>query len=133
MNNKSMTNDIQSRADIRAIVELFYDLSFEDERLGDIFKNIAPLKLETHIPLVVDFWEGILFDVFTYKGNVTEAHFSVNGLTPLTKADFDLWLSYWIKAIDTLFKGELAEKMKFRATSIANIMSYKMDYINQHK
>lgn len=126
-----MKSDIQNRADIHSIVDLFYKLSFEDTRLGDIFKNIAPLDLQTHIPIVVDFWEGIVFDIFSYKGNVTEKHFSLNSLSPLTKSDFDLWLFYWQKAVDTLFEGELAEKIKFRAESIAGIMSYKMDYINQ--
>lgn len=124
-------SDVKNRADIQSIVERFYELSFQDERLGDIFKNIAPLHLEEHIPLVVNFWEGIVFDVYTYKGNVTEKHFSVNSLTPLTKFDFDLWLSYWQQAIDELFEGEFAENMKYRANSIANIMSYKLDYINQ--
>lgn len=128
-----MKKDIQTRADIILLIETFYQYSFEDERLGAIFKHISPLNLDTHIPLVADFWEGILFDVFTYKGNVTEKHFSVNDKTPLTKIDFDLWFSYWSKAIDDLFEGEIADKAKYRANSIANIMSYKMDFINQQK
>jgi hemoglobin len=125
--------DIENRTDIVEIITLFYKYSYQDERLGAIFKHIAPLDLTTHIPLVADFWEGILFDVFTYKGNVTEKHFSVNTKTNLSKEDFDLWYSYWQKAVDELFAGELAEKAKFRAQSIANIMSYKMDYINEKK
>ena len=126
-----MKNDITSRNDIEQIIVRFYELSFQDERLGRIFKEISPLHLETHIPLVTDFWEGILLDGDKYRGNVTEKHFAVNSLTPLRKPDFDRWYSYWEKAVDDLFEGEKAEMAKFRAHSIADIMSYKMDYINQ--
>lgn len=125
-----MKKDITTRNDIEQIIVRFYELSFQDERLGRIFKEISPLHLETHIPLVTDFWEGILLDGDKYRGNVTEKHFTVNSLTPLRKPDFDRWYSYWEKAVDDLFEGEKAEMAKFRARSIADIMSYKMDYIN---
>lgn len=125
--------DICNREDILHLITLFYTLSFEDERLGAIFKDIAPLHLETHIPVVADFWEGILLDANTYRGNVTEKHFSVNTRTPLTGEDFDRWYQYWEMAVDTLFNGEKAETAKFRARSIADIMSYKMDHINTQK
>lgn len=126
-----MKHDIQNRKDIEDIIVRFYELSFEDERMGEIFKEISPLHLESHIPIVTDFWDGILLDANIYRGNVTEKHFNVNSLTPLKKEDFDLWFSYWEKAVNDLFEGEIAEKAKFRARSIADIMSYKMDYINQ--
>ena len=126
-----MKKDITSRNDIEQIIKQFYDLSFQDERLGKIFKEISPLHLETHIPLVADFWEGILLDGDKYRGNVTEKHFNVNSLTALTKSDFDNWYNYWEKAVNNLCEGEKAEMAKFRARSIADIMSYKMDYINQ--
>lgn len=127
-----MKHDITTRHDIEQIITRFYELSFQDDRLGNIFKEISPLHLETHIPLVTDFWEGILLDSDKYRGNVTEKHFKVNSLTTLTKNDFDNWFSYWEKAVDDLFKGQKAEMAKFRARSIADIMSYKLDYINQH-
>lgn len=50
-----MKNDITTRKDIEALITCFYELSFQDERLGKIFKEISPLHLETHIPLVADF------------------------------------------------------------------------------
>ncbi|HRH57509.1 MAG TPA: group III truncated hemoglobin [Chitinophagales bacterium] len=126
-----MKEDIASRKDIEQIIIRFYELSFQDERLGNIFKEISPLHLETHIPLVTDFWEGILLDGDKYRGNVTEKHFTVNRLTPLNKSDFDSWYNYWEKAVNDLFAGEKAEMAKFRARSIADIMSYKIDYINK--
>ena len=118
-----MKHDITTRHDIEQIITRFYELSFQDDRLGNIFKEISPLHLETHIPLVTDFWEGILLDSDKYRGNVTEKHFKVNSLTTLTKNDFDNWFSYWEKAVDDLFKGQKAEMAKFRARSIADIMS----------
>ena len=126
-----MKHDITTRTDIEKLITRFYELSFEDERLGKIFKEISPLHLETHIPLVSDFWEGILLDADKYRGNVTEKHFAVNNLTRLSKEDFDRWFSCWSVAVDELFEGEIAEKAKFRARSIADIMTYKMDYINK--
>lgn len=126
-----MKQDITHREDIERIITRFYELSFQDDRLGKIFKEISPLRLETHIPLVADFWEGILLDGDKYRGNVTEKHFNVNRLTALTRSDFDGWYSYWEEAVNELFEGERAEMAKFRARSIADIMSYKMDHINQ--
>lgn len=82
---------------------------------------------------MTDFWEGILLDANVYRGNVTEKHFAVNSLTALSRSDFDIWYRCWEQATDELFSGEIAEKAKFRARSIADIMSYKMDYINRDK
>ncbi|HPA34868.1 MAG TPA: group III truncated hemoglobin [Chitinophagales bacterium] len=126
-----MKKDIQTYEDIIRLITRFYEISFQDERLGKIFKEISPLHLESHIPVVADFWEGVLLDGTKYRGNVTEKHFDVNRLTPLTKEDFDLWYGCWEQAVNELFEGEIAEKAKFRARSIADIMHYKMDYINQ--
>lgn len=126
-----MKQDILHRNDIEKLIIRFYELSYPDPRLGSIFKEISPLHLETHIPLVTDFWDGILLDGDTYRGNVTEKHFAVNTLTALTKEDFDRWYKYWEQAVDELYEGEKAEMAKFRARSIADIMSYKMDYLNK--
>ena len=52
-----MKLDIENRADILQLLQYFYDKLLQDEITNDIFKN---LDMESHIPLIADFWSMVL-------------------------------------------------------------------------
>lgn len=122
--------DIQNRADIELFVNRFYEKAFVDDLIGFIFVDVVKLNLEIHAPKIADFWETILFDVQKYNGNAMDKHFDINKIEPLKKEYFDRWILIFKQTIDELFVGDLAEKAKTRAFSIAKLMEHKM--INHH-
>lgn len=128
-----MRRDISTRKDIDTLVKVFYDKLLQDDLLKPIFEKMVLSNLEEHLKTIADFWDSILLDANNYRGNVTEKHFEVDKQFPLSKTEFDRWLQYWNATIDGLFVGEKAEMAKFRAQSIADIMQYKLEFVNKHR
>lgn len=128
-----MKQDIQTRADIDLLVKTFYDKLLQDDLLKPIFIKMVLPNLDEHLATIANFWDSILLDANNYRGNVTEKHFEVDKQFPLRSQEFEKWLFYWSQTIDELFTGDKAEHAKFRAKSIADIMAFKLDYINKNE
>jgi hemoglobin len=122
--------DIQHKEDIQYLVEKFYNAALADALVGPVFKA-ANFVLESHIPVMVSFWETILFDVITYKGNPMLKHLELNQSVPLKPQHFERWMNIWIATVNNKFKGPLAEKAIIRARSIAQLMEYKIKQAGQ--
>jgi hemoglobin len=118
--------DIEGRADLLRIMERFYELMLADDELRPIFTEVAPVHLEEHLPLLADFWEGILFGAGNYRNNPIAIHLNINRRYPLTQRHFELWLRYFNRAVEERHSGEVAHLMKTRALSIATVMQIKM-------
>ena len=56
-----------------------------------------------------------------------EVHFSLNQKFPLLPEHFNRWQALFFQTIDTLFSGPLAEEAKQKASSIANLMQFKIN------
>ena len=122
-----MKKDISSRKDIKFIISKFYELLLVDEKMIPFFKDIvAQNHLEEHLEVISDFWNDILFDTTTYKNNTMQKHLDKNAFVKFEKAHFAIWTSYLFQTIDTNFEGEISQRMKNRATSIATVMQLKM-------
>jgi hemoglobin len=119
--------DIETRADIDAILRAFYDAAFADDVLGTIFTEVAHMDLEAHLPVIGAFWEKVLLHTDTYRGNAMRVHQDLNQRTPLTAERFDQWLALWATAIDSLFAGPVATDAKAHAARIAAAMLRNMD------
>ncbi|MBK9329516.1 MAG: group III truncated hemoglobin [Sphingobacteriales bacterium] len=128
-----MKPDISARQDIDTLVKLFYDKLLQDELLRTIFQQTVLSHLEPHLTVIANFWDSILLDAAVYRGNVTEKHIALDERFPLKEQEFNRWLFLWKETVDELFEGEKAEMAKFRAQSIADIMQYKIDYLNKNK
>lgn len=126
-----MKHDITAREDINTLVKQFYNKLLQDDLLKTIFEKTVLSHLDEHLKTIADFWDSILLDADNYRGNVTEKHFEVDKQFKLSKIEFDRWLFHWKATIDELFTGEKAEMAKFRAQSIADIMQYKLEFINK--
>ena len=125
-----MKADIENRADIDKLVNLFYERVKKDKTIGFIFNEVVKMNWEKHIPLIADFWETILLDNPVYKNNAMEVHYDINRKLPLQPEHFETWLQLFNETIDELFEGKKAMLAKTRAKSIAAVMQFKMNNVN---
>lgn len=122
--------EIASKDDIILLVDSFYEKVKEDDLIGFIFNDVAKVDWPQHLPIMYNFWEGLLLDAGNYKGNVMDPHFKLNKLIPLEPAYFDRWLQLFEATVAENFTGEKATLAVTRARSVKGIMSFKMNQIN---
>lgn len=123
-----MKVDISSKKDIKMIITEFYKKLLKDDKMLPFFEEIVNKnKLEHHLEIITDFWNDILFDTTTYKNNTMQKHLDKNVFVQFKKEHFVIWTSYFFNTINANFKGEIAKRMKNRATSIATVMQLKMN------
>jgi hemoglobin len=121
-----MKNDIETREDIILLMESFYKKLLADERIAYIFTDVARINILTHIPVLADFWEMVLFQKGTYQKNVMQIHKDLSEKWPITKDHFNTWLVHFNDTVDELFEGPNSILAKQRAMSIATLMEIKM-------
>ncbi|MBL7748484.1 MAG: group III truncated hemoglobin [Chitinophagaceae bacterium] len=125
-----MKTDIKNREDLLALMTRFYEKLLADDSISYLFTDIAKIDLPHHLPILVDFWDSILFQSDTYQKNAMQPHLSLHRQSPLQKHHFETWLRYFKEAADELFEGEKAFIAKERATSIATVMQIKISQLD---
>lgn len=125
-----MKKDIQNRDDIHQLVTSFYDKLLADPVMAPIFLEVAEIDLEEHLPVLVDFWDSVLFFTATYKGNAMAPHLRLHEKFPLQKQHFKRWLAFFNLSVDELFAGEKATLAKERAQLIALLMEVKVNNLS---
>jgi hemoglobin len=123
-----MKKDIENREDLEHMLRAFYEKVFQDELIGRFFTEVVPLDLDTHIPVIADFWESVIFGKRGYRKNVMEVHRHISELSPIRKEHLDRWVEQFTQTISEWFEGEKAELMKQRARSIATLMDIKLNH-----
>lgn len=126
-----MKKDISTREDIELLLNKFYETLLADESISYIFTDVAKINIQTHLPVIADFWESVLLNKKLYHNNAMQIHMQLNDNTQLTKAHFDTWLGHFSKAADELFEGDIALLAKQRAVSVATLMQIKIAQNNK--
>ena len=121
-----MKKDIDNREDIDLLMNVFYGKLLKDDSINYIFTDVIKINIKTHIPVIADFWESLLFNRNIYHNNPMKIHLDIQNKTPLLKHHFDTWLGYFNSTVDQLFEGSVALKAKERALSIATVMQIKI-------
>lgn len=121
-----MKKDIEIREDIYRLVVSFYNKLLADPSISYLFTDVAKINLDHHFPVLVNFWDMVLFQSDTYRKNAIQPHMLLNRQSPLQKHHFETWLRYFKATVDELFEGEKAFLAKERATSIATVMQIKI-------
>lgn len=114
--------DIESRTDIDLIMRVFYEQALVDDVIGYIFSDVAKLDLESHLPIIGDFWETVLFQSGDYaqRGrNPMEVHRQLHLKSAFEPRHFERWLELFVRCVDNEFAGPRAELIKMRAQAIA--------------
>jgi hemoglobin len=121
-----MKRDIETREDLFVLLDKFYDTLLKDDTISYIFTDVAGVDMREHIPIIVDFWDMVLFDAPTYKKNAIQPHLILNEKSRFEKHHFDTWLATFGRTVDELFEGKNAFSAKQKAKSIATIMQIKI-------
>jgi len=120
-----MKRDITGREDLLVLVTRFYEKLLADNSISYIFTDVAKIDLSHHLPVLVNFWDSILFQSDTYHKNAMQPHLTLHQQSPLQKHHFETWLRLFKESVDELFDGKIAFIAKERATSIATVMQIK--------
>lgn len=121
--------DIETRADLEFLLNEFYKVATEDKQIGHHFED---LDLESHLPIIVDFWEKTLFGKPVYFGNPLFVHKILHEKSPLTTEHFRRWVEIFCIKVDENFVGEQAENAKLRAEMIAKMLDQRLGEANQY-
>lgn len=119
-------HDIQTRDDIMILVNSFYNHVKRDKLLGPVFNDIAKINWNTHLPKMYDFWENVIFQTGSYRGNTLKVHLNLNDLSPLTSDHFEHWLVLFKITTKELFEGPNADTAMNKAESIATVIRIKL-------
>ena len=119
-----MKKDIKTREDLEFLLTEFYKIATKDAKIGHHFNN---LDLEAHLPIIINFWEKVLFGNPVYFGNPLDVHLKLNKIFPLKLDHFRHWVKIFSETIDKLFAGEMAENAKLRAKMIAHSLNQRIN------
>lgn len=104
----------------------FYAKLFSDPIVSVFFTKVKPVDLTTHLPIICDFWDTVLFQAGSYKRNALMTHKNLNSLKRLEKIHFERWLYLFNAELDKEFSGPNCNKMKEKAEQIAQIIQAKL-------
>ncbi|MFV0304029.1 MAG: group III truncated hemoglobin [Moheibacter sp.] len=121
-----MKSDVTNLDDIKEVVYSFYEKVKEDDILSIFFSEIVNIDWESHLPLMIGFWENVLFYTGDYEGNPLDTHRKIHKLHPTNNIHFNRWLRLFENTIDKMYVGENANKMKQHSRAIAEVMLSKI-------
>lgn len=116
--------DIETREDLEFLLAEFYKIAVVDAEIGHHFDG---LDLAAHLPIIVDFWEKLLFGKQTYFGNPLAVHKILHEKSPLTLVNFQRWVQIFSDTVDKFFDGERADSAKLRAKMIAHSLNQNLN------
>jgi hemoglobin len=118
--------DLADRGDVEALLRRFYSQVLVDDILAEPFAEIRLTGLESHLPVICDFWQTVLFRAGLYGGSALRAHQPVHDRHALTAGHFLRWLTLWNSTVDQMYQGPVAEHAKIQATRIARAMHRRL-------
>ena len=115
--------DIQTRKDLHTLLIEFYQVAIPDTEIGHHFVD---MDLESHLPVIVDFWEKALFSKPVYYGNPMAVHQMLHEKAPLEREHFDRWVMIFDSTVDRMFEGPVADKAKQLAARVADSLHMRL-------
>ena len=114
--------DLDDRRQVERFVRRFYGELLEDPVLAPIFLDVADVDLDVHLPHIIDYWCKLLLGDDRYSRHTMNIHRRLNAKRALGAEDFDRWLGYFTRAVDSGWRGPNAERAKRIARAIAGNM-----------
>jgi hemoglobin len=115
---------ILNLADIKLLVDTFYERIRTDALLAPIFNERIQDKWPIHLEKMYRFWQTVLLDEHTYFGSPFAPHAQL----PVGQEHFAAWLALFNKTVDELFTGLKAEEAKWRAAKMAELFEAKITH-----
>lgn len=120
--SEQLKKDILSEADVKYMVNTFYDKVNRDEVLSPVFNDFAKVDWPHHLPKMYAFWNFLILGIPGYKGQP----FPMHAALPISQNHFDRWLELFKRNVDEHFSGMNASMAKAKAESIALTFQYKL-------
>ncbi len=114
-----MNTDIETRDDIKVLVDTFYDKVKSDELLAPVFSHV---DWDHHLPIMYNFWSSMMLGDQSYRGNPFQKHLPL----PIQPKHFHQWLKLFRETVESNFTGERADEILMRAESIAGVFQMRM-------
>jgi hemoglobin len=111
----SQRKALETRDDVKLLVDSFYAKVRQDSLIGPIFTDVAKVNWDEHLPKLYNFWADLLLGEDTYRGRPFPPHMKLN----LIPSHFEQWLRLFVATVDENFVGLKAEEAKGRALRIA--------------
>jgi|SRR5215204_1064773 len=124
--SKPDSPDLANRADVDILLRRFYGRVFADGILEEPFTELRATGLESHLPVMCDFWETVLFRAGLYHRNALNVHRKLDDRHPLSANHFVRWLALWNTTVDEMYRGPVAEHAKIQAARIAKSMHRRL-------
>ncbi|WP_311182037.1 group III truncated hemoglobin [Hymenobacter volaticus] len=87
-----------------------------------MFNGFAGVDWSRHLPIMYDFWSGILLGTSRYRGRPFPKHMPL----PIDVTHFQRWLALFNATVDELFAGPKANEAKMRALNIASVFEFRL-------
>ncbi|WP_298326570.1 group III truncated hemoglobin [Asticcacaulis sp.] len=112
-----MSDPTFAPADLRRLVERFYERARIDALLGPVF-DAAVDDWPAHFDMLTAFWSMVMNgprpDMPLFKGRPLPKHLAL----PLKRQHFDRWLDLWAETTAEVFDGPRAEALREKAWRI---------------
>lgn len=118
--------DLLNRADIELLVNTFYDTVKTDEVIGHIFNDIIGSDWSQHLPIMYQFWDGIIFNKPGYSGNPIKKHIDIDKRIALQPEHYTRWAQLWNATVDNMYQGPNADEIKNRAALMIHLIDMKI-------
>jgi hemoglobin len=118
--------DLGDRADVEALLRRFYGRAFADDVLAEPFSELRAAGLESHLMVMCDFWETVLFRAGLYHRSALTVHRQLDAQHRLDAGHFARWLELWTTTVDEMFRGPAADRAKVQAERIATAMHRRL-------
>ena len=118
--------DINQRKDLDLLVAEFYKKVLVDEKIAPVFIGKVKIDWTTHLPIICDFWENLLWGGKKYQDNLMQKHLDFNKKIPLTSLHLERWLLHWNTTLTENFSGKNTEEVKERAVIIGRLILFKI-------
>jgi hemoglobin len=105
-----------THAQLRTLIDAFYERVRADERLGPIFAAHVS-DWDAHSDRLTDFWSSLMLGSGRYKGNPFAMHQPFAG--DLDVALFERWLDLWAQTTAEQFPENLAAEFQRKARRVA--------------
>ena len=128
--------DITGRNDIDELFEAFYDKAVKDDVIGHVFTEVIKIDLKTHLPVIADFWESMIFGTDAYHGrprSPMQVHLAIDDKYPLKPEHFARWLELFAQTVDKTFSGKNATFIKERSRAIGANMLRRVEDRKIHR
>lgn len=114
--------DLETIADIKFLVDTFYDKIRKDDLLSPVFALRITGDWQPHLETMYRFWNAALFGEKGYVGNP----FSKHAALPIDGPHFEQWIKLFYETIDAHFEGTIADDAKTRSMIMAHTFYRRM-------